>query len=91
MSPVDVLILAPLMPLAFIVVTWWLPWGKWIPWGELPKGILGPYVLYLSFAAWHFDLNKWLVLLPFIVGVVLSAMAMIEKVRKRVRHQASGA
>lgn len=79
MSAVDVLILAPLIPLAPILITWWLPWERWIPWAKLPKAVLGPYVLYLSFAAWHFDFPKWLVVLTLVVGGILS---VVEKARK---------
>jgi len=82
MSPLDILILAPVLPLAPVLITWWLPWEKWIPWGKLPKAILGPYVLYLSFAAWHFDISKWFVFPALIVGLVLSVMAIFEKARK---------
>jgi len=83
MSALDVLILVPVLPLAPILITWWLPWEKWIPWGKLPKAILGPYVLYLSFAAWHFGLSKWLVFLALTTGAVLSIIAILEEVRKR--------
>ena len=81
MSALDLLIALPVIPAAPILVTWWLPWERWIPWGKLPKAVLGPYVLYLSFAAWHFHLAWWSVLLIVVIGTVLSVMAIVEKVQ----------
>jgi hypothetical protein len=78
-STLDVLVLVPLIPVAPIVITWWLPWERWIPWGKLPKAVLGPYLLYASFAAWRFGLSWWLVLGVGLVGTVLSVIAVLEK------------
>jgi hypothetical protein len=50
MSTLDVLILIPLIPAAPLVITWWLPWERWLS-EEVPKYLLGPYLLYAAFAA----------------------------------------
>jgi len=82
MSGTDTLILVPLMPLAPVLVTWWLPWEKWIPWGDIPKFFLGPYALYAAFVAWHFKLDRWAVAVAALIGTVLSVWAVIEKIKK---------
>jgi len=61
MSTVDVLIAVPLIPLFPVLATWWLPWERWL-WSKVPKWILGPCLLYASFAAWHFDMPWWVCL-----------------------------
>jgi len=81
-STVDVLILIPLVPLAPIAFTWYLPWERWIPWGKLSKAVLGPYLLYVAFAAWHFKFAWWVALGAAIFGTVLSVKAVLEKFRK---------
>jgi hypothetical protein len=83
------LILIPLMPLAPIVVTSWLPWERWIPWGDLPKMLLGPYLLYVAFAAWYFEWN-WSAAMAALCGAVLSVMAIAEKIKKRRASPLSG-
>ena len=81
MTTLDVLIAIPLVPLAPVFITWWLPWERWIPWGKLPKLVLGPYALYAGFAAWHFHASAWLVLLVVVVGVILTVMGAVEEPR----------
>jgi hypothetical protein len=81
MSGLDVLIVAPVVPLAPLLITWWLPWERWIPWGKLPKAVLGPYLLYVAFAAWHFAFGWFVVLVTVVAGTVLSIMAFLEKVK----------
>jgi hypothetical protein len=78
----DVLIMIPLIPLAPIVITWWLPWERWIPWGKLPKVVLGPYLLYASFAAWHFQVGWFVELVTLLAGTVLSAVAIFAQAEK---------
>jgi hypothetical protein len=75
MSGIDVLILLPIVPLLPIAITWWLPWEKWIRWGQLPKKLLGPYLLYVAFALWHFKFDWWAPLIPlaFGTGVCIAA------------------
>ena len=79
MTTLDVLIAIPIIPLVPIFITWWLPWERWIPWGKLPKVVLGPYVLYGGFAAWHFHFSGWYVLIVIVVGVILTIMGAVEK------------
>lgn len=80
-SAIDVLIAIPLIPLAPVLVTWYLPWESWIS-REISKSVLGPYFLYASFAAWHFKLTSWIVLAAFVLGAGLSTAAVIERVKK---------
>ena len=90
MSATDWLILAPAIPAIPVLVTWWLPWERWIPRAKLPKAFVGPYALYLFFVAFHFDDNHrhwwlyygWLA----IVGAVVSIMAVVEKVKRRMER-----
>lgn len=79
MTTLDILIAIPVIPLAPIVITWWLPWERWIPWGKLPKIVLGPYVLYAGFAAWHFHASAWVVLIVIVAGGILTIMGAVEK------------
>jgi len=79
MTTVDVLIAIPVIPLVPMFITWWLPWERWIPWGKLPKLVLGPYVLYAAFAAWHFHASAWFVLIVIVAGVVLTITGAVEE------------
>lgn len=79
MTTLDVLIAIPLVPLAPVFITWWLPWERWIPWGKVPKLVLGPYALYAGFAAWHFHASFWFVLLLVVVGISVTIMGAVEK------------
>ena len=78
-TTLDVLIAIPVIPLASVFITWWLPWESWIPWGKLPKLLLGPYVLYAGFAAWHFHSSGRFVLLVLVAGTTLTIIGAIEK------------
>lgn len=78
MTAIDWIILVPVLPLVPLVATWWLPWEFWVPWKKIPKALGGPYLLYVSFAAWHFKLALWLVMLLALVGLVLCIAAMNE-------------
>jgi len=78
---VDALILIPLIPVLPVLATWWLPWERWLG-GKIPKYILGPYILYGSFAAWHFRLDWWSVALGVVWGASVSVMAIIDATRK---------
>jgi hypothetical protein len=77
-STIDVLILLPLIPLAPVLVTWWLPWETWIS-KKVPKHVLGPYLLYPAFAGWHFKLEPFVVILLVIFGVVSVGSAVLDK------------
>ena len=78
MTTLDVLIAIPVIPLVPVFMTWWLPWERWIPWAKLPKLVLGPYVLYAGFAAWHFKFSDWFVLLVIIAGAILTIIGTFE-------------
>ena len=78
MSIVDVLIVIPLIPLAPIVVTWRFPWESWIP-KKVPNYVLGPYLLWAAFAAWHFMWDAFVVILLAIFGVVALVSAALDK------------
>lgn len=80
-SELDVLIALPLLPLAPIVATWWLPWERWIPWGRVPKALAGPYLLYVSFALQHFRLGSFLVTTSLLAGAVLSVWGAVDVIR----------
>jgi hypothetical protein len=79
-SGVDFAIPLPVVPLWPIVGTCWLPWERWIPWSKLPLYLVGPYLLYCAFAAWHFGIHWWFVLIIAIVGTVVSGAATVKLV-----------
>ena len=78
MSNVDVLLLIPLIPALPVVVIWWLPWERWLP-KRIPKVILGLYLLYAGFVAWHFRLRWWSVLVLVGCGTVELIRGLHEK------------
>jgi hypothetical protein len=82
-SEIDILILVPLIPLAPIVLTWWLPWERWIPWGRVPKALAGPYLLYVSFVARHFKIGWFVVTISLLWGLAICAWALVEAVMKK--------
>jgi len=77
MKTLDVLIAIPVIPLVPLFITWW----RWIPWGKLPKFVLGPYVLYAGFAAWHFHADGWFVVIVTAAGTIVTIIAAVEKPR----------
>jgi hypothetical protein len=80
MSAIDVLILLPILPLAPLLLVWYLPWENWV-WERLPpllRKFTGPYLLYASFVAWHFKLAWWTTLAVFATGVGLSVWAVLK-------------
>jgi hypothetical protein len=79
MSNVGVLLLIPLIPALPVVVTWWLPWEVWLP-KRVPELFLGLYLLYVAFAAWHFKLPWWWVLVLAGCGTVALIASFQEKV-----------
>jgi hypothetical protein len=79
LSPKELLIAAPLVPSAPVLVTWWLPWERWIPWAKL-KAVLGPYLVYVSFAAWYFSFGWFVVPISFLSGVALSTWAIVDAI-----------
>jgi uncharacterized membrane protein len=78
MSNVDVLILIPLIPALPVIVTWWLPWEFWLP-KRIPKSLLGIYLLYGAFVAWHFKMPWWCVLVAAGYGAVALIAGLQEK------------
>jgi len=78
MSTLDIVIAIPVAPLLPVLVTWYLPWERWLP-SRIPKIVLGPYLVYASFAAWHFRMPWWLVLVVAAWGLIVTLMAVTEK------------
>ena len=54
----------------------------WIP-RRIPKSVTGPYLLYCSFAAWHFKGPRWLVAGVAFWGLFVSAMAVYDMLKAR--------
>jgi hypothetical protein len=82
MSAIDVIILIPLIPLLLV---WYLPWEGWV-WDKLPKPwrkFAGPYLLYVSFVFWHFELVWWSTLCVFGMAVGLSVWAILQELNTR--------
>jgi hypothetical protein len=44
----------------------------------VPKFVAGPYLLYGAFAAWHFHLTWWAVLIFAAWGCLMCILAFIE-------------
>jgi len=86
---VDVLIFIPLIPAIPAAATWWLPWERWIP-RKVPNKIIGPYLLYCTFAVWHFRAPWWLVgaVALWGIGVCVIAVFDVRKARRltEARH-----
>jgi Protein of unknown function (DUF3592) len=82
---VDALVFIPLIPAAPVVATWWLPWERWIP-KKIPNKVVGPYLLYCSFAGWYFNMPWWFIVGVALWGGVVCIMAAFE-VRKRKRRE----
>jgi hypothetical protein len=76
LTTLDVLILLPVIPMLPLVITWWLPWERWRGWAKVPKTVAGPYLLYCAFAAWHFQVHWWVVLIIALWGATVCAMAL---------------
>jgi hypothetical protein len=83
MSAVDIAILLPLVPVIPVLVTWWLPWERWTFWQRVPNAVAGPYLLYCSFAAWHFHLPWWAVLIVTVWGGILCSITLADTYRRR--------
>ncbi len=89
MSTTDIIILIPLLPLVPLLLVWFLPWESWL-WQRLPKTgrrFIGPYLLYASFAAWHFQLHWWAVLCVLVGGVVLTIWSIREMLSVRRKNE----
>ena len=79
-NTLDVIVFIPLIPALPVLATWYLPWERWIP-RKISKSIIGPYLLYCAFAAWHFRGPWWVVALVGLGGFIVSAMAWTERYR----------
>lgn len=77
-SVLNILIVIPLVPLIPVVVTWYLPWESWIP-KRFSKWIIGPYLLYVSIALWHFKVSGFAELFCFLVGTWTLIRALEQK------------
>jgi uncharacterized protein DUF3592 len=87
-NTVDVLIFIPLIPAIPVITTWFLPWERWIP-RKIPKNIIGPYLLYCSFAIWHFNQSRWFVALVALWGLGVSVVGVVEMQKSRHMKQSS--
>ena len=85
---IDVLVFLPLIPALPVLATWFLPWERWIP-RKIPKSIIGPYLIYCSFAIWHFKQSGWFVALVALWGIGVSAVAAFEVRKARQLRQSS--
>ena len=45
---------------------------------NVPKKILGPYLLYCAFAAWYFKMPSWGIILVVLCGIGVSVFALVE-------------
>lgn len=82
MTTTDVVVLVPLVPAMPVLATWWLPWELWLP-KYIPKKILGPYLLYASFAGWYFRMSWWVSVVVLIFGAMLSVVAIVDFIQER--------
>lgn len=92
MRAIDIVILAPVIPLLPMVITWWLPWERWIPWDKVSLLFVGPYLLYCAFAAWHFHMEVGLMLATAITGAaacVIAVSAPVIAAQRRWRRPAA--
>jgi hypothetical protein len=79
---IDVLIFIPVIPAIPVIATWFLPWERWIP-RKIPKSIIGPYLLYCSFAAWHFHEPRWVIAGVAVFGFAVSTIAADDLLKAR--------
>ena len=86
-NTVDVLIFIPLIPAIPVIAFWLLPWERWIP-KIIPTKIIGPYLLYCAFAIWYFKQPWWTVLLVGLMGIAISAAAIVDLRKARMLKQA---
>jgi hypothetical protein len=81
MSVLDVIVLIPVLPVVRVLANWAFSSKPWNPLIKVPKIVVGPYVLYLSFVAWYGDFHWWFVLL-LASGATLLLMGVEERTRK---------
>lgn len=84
---VDVLIFVPLIPAIPVIAFWVLPWERWIP-KIISNKVIGPYLLYCTFAIWHFNQPRWIVSMVGLVGIGVAAAAIFDLRKARRLKQA---
>jgi hypothetical protein len=89
MTSLDVLILIPVIPAIPVMATCLLPWERWIP-KIVPARILGPYLLYCSFAAWYFNEGWWVVGSVALLGLAACVSAAFDLWKARNLRLAQG-
>lgn len=84
MTVPDIIILIPVLPVLLVLVICWVTPGlvleEWLC-EKVPKIVSGPYILYLSFAAWHFHFSRWIVISLSVIGGALLAVSFLKKAR----------
>jgi hypothetical protein len=88
MSTIDILIPPPLIPLAPLLVAWYLPWENWL-WVRLPKGLrlsVGPDAPYASFVLWRFKGAWWSGAVGNGMGLARSAWSVRQILKTRVQE-----
>jgi hypothetical protein len=83
----DVLIFIPLIPALPVIATWFLPWERWIP-RKIPNAFIGPYLIYCSFAIWHFKQPWWLIVSIALWGIVVCVLAVFDARKARQLREA---
>lgn len=82
MTIIDILIWVTLIPMAPLLFSF-LPWERWFPWDKWPtklKKYFGPYFIYVSFVAWHLNLDWWASLVLALTGIgFIFAFALFQK------------
>jgi hypothetical protein len=78
-SVIDWLIVIPVLPLIPVLATWFLPWEDWLP-KKIPKIVLGPYLLYAAFSAWHFGFDAWIVFFAIAMGLGVLIAGVVERI-----------
>ena len=76
-KPLDVLVFIPLLPAIPVAITWFLPWERWVP-KKVPNRVIGPYLLYCSFAESYFGVPWWSVALVGLWGLAVCGVAVAE-------------
>ena len=82
----DWIVLAPVIPLLPVIVTWWLPWEDWLPWGKIPKTISGPFLFYAAFVTYYFKAPAWVVGITIAWGLFECAVGIKERIHRRDRN-----
>ena len=69
MKAIDIIIFLPIIPMFLMgAISWFIPYEHWISRYKIPKKYLGPYLLYVLFATWHFKMYRLAVLIAVLGG-----------------------